>query len=303
LPAAGPAPFLYDLRKDRAMLRDSSQSLRAGRAAERFGHQPLLQLGRGLAVPLAAESGTGQLYLEEIPGLSTDDLELGEQIGTAMTALMQRRALMKAAEDSAEARSRVAIARDLHDSVVQFLAGAAFRLEAAKRSEQAGRPVAAELDELKQLMLQEQGELRAFIAALRSGSQIAMTELARDLQVLAGRLSRQWDIQCTVTATADGLTVPSRLHLDTQQLVREAVANAVRHAGAKNVSIRLGASGDDMRLDFINDGTAYPTSADGGRLPGSLKERVEAAGGVLELSRGMGVTKLSISLPAGARAA
>ncbi len=79
-----------------------------------------------------------------------------------------------AAADSAEARSRIVLARDLHDSVVQFLAGAAFRLEAMKRSEASGRKLEPELNELKQLMMQEQGELRAFITALRSGTRGAV---------------------------------------------------------------------------------------------------------------------------------
>jgi signal transduction histidine kinase len=91
--------------------------------------------------------------------------------------------------------------------------------------------------------------------------------------------------------------IPTRLHLDAQQLVREAVANAVRHAGAKSISIRLAADADDMQLVFINDGAAYPKSEDGGRMPKSLRERVEEAGGALDLSRGMGVTRLTIELP------
>jgi signal transduction histidine kinase len=130
-----------------------------------------------------------------------------------------------------------------------------------------------------------------------------MGEVAKDLQSLAERLARQWHVQCTFSAEEAEMAVPSRLYLDAQQLVREAVANAVRHAGAKNVSIRLGAANDELRLDFINDGAAYPKTADGGRMPLSLKERVEAAGGALDLSRGMGVTKLSISLPVGGRSA
>ena len=72
------------------------------------------------------------------------------------------------------ALAAVALARDLHDSVVQFLAGAAFRLEAMKRSEASGRKLEPELNELKQLMMQEQGELRAFITALRSGPLVAL---------------------------------------------------------------------------------------------------------------------------------
>jgi signal transduction histidine kinase len=91
--------------------------------------------------------------------------------------------------------------------------------------------------------------------------------------------------------------IPTRLHLDAQQLIREAVANAVRHARAKKVEVRLSAEADELKLEFINDGAAYPKSADGGRMPRSLRERVEEAGGALDLSRGMGVTRISIALP------
>ena len=300
-PAGG--PFLYDVHKNRALCRDAKGNLKTLRGRGALGDEDVstLKLGQGLAVPLVSEAGEGQLYLETVRGLSSDHLEMGEQIGANVALHMQRRALMKAAEESAEARSRLAIARDLHDSVVQFLAGAGFRLEAMKRAE--GRDLTPELEELKQLMLQEQGELRAFIRALRGGSQMGMTDVAKDLQALADRLARQWHVQCTFSAAKAEMAVPSRLHLDAQQLVREAVANAVRHAGAKNVSIRLGAEQEELKLDFINDGAAYPKTADGERMPLSLRERVEAAGGALELSRGMGVTKLSISLPVGGRAA
>jgi signal transduction histidine kinase len=164
-----------------------------------------------------------------------------------------------------------------------------------------GAKVGPELDELKQLMLQEQGELRSFVAALRSGSETALNDLARDLRMLADRLAKQWSVECAFSADAAELMIPSQVHLDVQQLVREAVANAVRHAGAKSISIRLVAAADGLHLDFINDGKAYPKSADGGRMPRSLRERVEDAGGAIELSRGMGVTKLSIGLPIAGR--
>jgi len=97
--------------------------------------------------------------------------------------------------------------------------------------------------------------------------------------------------------------VPARLHLDAQQLVREAVANAVRHAGAKNVSIRLAGEEGGLTLDFINDGASYSRGPGGDRMPRSIKERVEAAGGAMDISRGMGVTKISVSLPLAGKAA
>jgi signal transduction histidine kinase len=207
--------------------------------------------------------------------------------------------LLRAAEESAEARSRLTLARDLHDSVVQFLAGAAFRLEAMKRSHASGRDVDEELNELKQLMLQEQRELRSFIASLRSGPLAAFADLAKDLQSLAARLSRQWDIQCQFTSRAAEMMIPTRLRLDTQQLMREAVANAVRHASAKSITVELAAGSNELRLEFVNDGADFPRRDGQVEMPLSLKERVEQAGGSLDMARGMGVTKLSIWLPIG----
>ena len=58
---------------------------------------------------------------------------------------------------------------------------------------------------------------------------------------------------------------------------------------------------DKLRLDFINDGSRYPNSPLTGEMPRSLSERVKLAGGVLELSRGMGVTRIAISLPISGR--
>jgi signal transduction histidine kinase len=299
LDAAEVAPFLYDLRRDRGLTRDADHSLRTVSPNGLIAPQAVsdLRLGEGLAVPFHSDAAEGSLFLEGVRNLSTDHLDVGEQIGAEIAARMQRDALLRAAEEGAASRSRLALARDLHDSVVQFLAGAAFRLEAMRRSASGGADVGPELDQLKELMLHEQGELRAFVAALRSGSRIALEDLAKDLRVLAERLSKQWTIDCDFAAETNGGMVPTRLHLDAQQLVREAVANAVRHAGAKSVSIRLDAAGEELRLEVINDGAAYPRSKQGGRMPQSLRERVEEAGGALDLSRGMGVTKLSIILP------
>jgi signal transduction histidine kinase len=297
------APFVYQWHANRAMLRDSDRNLKALQATRLIDPREaeLLGLTEGVGVPIVSESGEGCLYLERIDGLSSDMLEMAPQLASATDRYLRRRALMRAAEDSAESRSRLAIARDLHDSVVQFLAGAAFRLEGMKRGEHAGRDLASELDELKQLMLQEQGELRTFIAALRSESQIAFDQLATDLEALTARLSRQWGVQASFTAGNATMQVPSRLHLDAQQLVREAVANAVRHAGARTVSIRLDGHDDVLVLDFINDGSAYPKAGRDGRMPLTLRERVEAAGGKIDISRGMGVTKVAVQLPAGGR--
>ncbi|HMI41940.1 MAG TPA: histidine kinase [Sphingomicrobium sp.] len=299
--ALATTPFLFDLGKNRALKKDRDRNLTAFAPRDVISAQAALalDLGEGLAVPVRTDGGEGELFFESVPSLSTDHIDLGEQIAADVAAHIQRHALLKAAEESAEAGSRLTLARDLHDSVVQFLAGAAFRLEAIKRSKASGREIEPELNELKQLMLQEQRELRSFITALRSGPLVALNDLAKDLQGLAERLSRQWDVRCVFSARPAELMIPTRLRLDAHHLMREAVANAVRHAEAKSVTIQLAAVGDKLLLEFVNDGSDFPLSGERLELPITLKERVEKARGAIDLARGMGVTKMSIALPIG----
>ena len=295
--------FLYDFGKNHALRKDSERNVIDLVPSDFIAPDSVteLALGEGLAIPVRSDGGEGEMFLEGIPSLSTDHIDLGEQIAADVALHLQRYAMLAAAEDGAEARSRLTLARDLHDSVVQFLAGAAFRLEAIKRSKASGREFEPELDELKQLMLQEQRELRSIITALRSGPLVAFSDLVKDLTALAGRLARQWDIACEVLARPADIAIPIRLHLDAHQLMREAVANAVRHAESKLVTIEIAATAAELRLVFVNDMRITPAPAKRLEKPQSLLERVELSGGTLDMSRGMDVTKVSIVLPIAAR--
>ena len=301
--ALATSPFLYDFARNRALRKDAERNLIDFTVRDLIPPKsaPGLALDEGLAIPVHSDGGEGEMFLEAVPSLSTDHIDLGDQIAADIAVHLQRHAILAAAEDSAEARSRLTLARDLHDSVVQFLAGAAFRLEAIKRSKASGREFEPELDELKQLMLQEQRELRSIITALRTGPLVAFNDLVKDLAALAGRLARQWDITCEVKARPAELTIPIRLHLDAQQLVREAVANAVRHAEAKSVAIDLAATANELKLEIVNDVTSTIPRRERLDMPQSLSERVDQASGTLEMARGMGVTKITIALPIGGR--
>jgi signal transduction histidine kinase len=86
-----------------------------------------------------------------------------------------------------------------------------------------------------------------------------------------------------------------RLHLDSHQLVREAVANAVRHAKARSVRIQLTVDDNDLRLDISNDGKGSERLKEGS--PWSLRERVDEANGTLMLATRKAGTSVSITLP------
>jgi len=87
-------------------------------------------------------------------------------------------------------------------------------------------------------------------------------------------------------------------------MLREAVANAVRHGGAKRIDIGLAVSKDQLRLSVADNGSGFPTSNnEGAAEPWSLKERVERARGSLRLVSKPGSTNILISLPLAGAAA
>jgi signal transduction histidine kinase len=289
-------PFLFDLKRDRGLCRGASRRMRFSGADAVVDTKSAGEHGieEGLGVPIRTAAGEGVLLLGRIRGLCTDHIEFGDTLGSAVAAHIQRHALLAAVEDGAIARARLSLARDLHDSIVQFLAGATFRVEAISRALRAGDRPERELKDLKQLLLQEQQELRSAIGALKSET-IPLPKLAGDLRALCGRLAMQWDIQCLFSAEVPETSAPMRLHLDTHQLIREAVANAVRHARARSVTVQLTADDGDLRLDISNDGSGSERLKDG--TPWSLRERVDEANGTLMLATRETGTDVSITLP------
>jgi len=252
------------------------------------------EFSEGLVIPVRSSTGEGQILLGGIEGLCIDHVELGDRIASVVAAYLERHALLQAVSDSAIARARLALSRDLHDSIVQFLAGATFRVEAASRAAKSGEQIDSDLQELKQLLLEEQRELRSAIGALRNNN-VALPHLAADLSALCERLARQWDIDCKFDADVPDLLAPTRLHLDAHQLVREAVANAVRHAGAPSVSVKLRSEDENLVLEIVNPGSVGEQLTSGS--PWSLRERVDEAGGSLMLITNDNVTTVSITLP------
>ncbi len=297
---SAPSAFLYDFQRGRVVTRLPEARFQFANAFELFDVDEAQRQGltSGLAATVQTRTQHGWLVLWDVPDLSTDFIDLGRELGRAAGAILDRHALMTAIETGAAARTRLSLARDVHDSIVQFLAGAAFRVEALKRSVSSGAEVAAELEELKRLLLEEQGEIRGFLLALRRDRDVELAEAVAELRALAERLSQQWSVDCRITANGAGASIPIRLQLDLQQMLREAVANAVRHGGADRIDVALGVEGDRLELSVADNGSGF-VKRKGHRIsePWSLKERVERANGSMQLVSSPGSTNIHISLP------
>ena len=123
-------------------------------------------------------------------------------------------------------------------------------------------------------------------------------------RALAERLSNQWSVDCRISAKDDEAAIPIRLHLDLQQMLREAVANAVRHGNADRIDVGLAVEEGRLELSVADNGRGF-SNGDGGTFaePWSLKERVERANGTIRLVSAPGSTNVLISLPLAGAAA
>jgi len=203
-------------------------------------------------------------------------------------------------------RSRVA--RELHDTLEQGLAGIKLQLEAVDGSLGGAPPEGARrsLDVAREMLRYSMEEARRSVLDLRSQS-LENTDIAGALGDLARRMTSGTPLQARVRV--EGL--PCRL--DTSQehhLFRigvEALTNAVRHSGASRVDIELRFAGDGTDLIVRDDGSGFaPAEVAQGEHFGlrGIRERVDKLGGTLFLDcrHGQG-TRLAVRVPAPAAAA
>jgi signal transduction histidine kinase len=301
------APFLFDLSTKRVSQAQPGGGRKVLNLQEivnpDFAEQ--FRIERGLGIPIESDEYKGILFALDVPGLSSDDLAVGERLGSEISATLERVSLVRMWEQEAVTRTRLALARDLHDSVVQLLAGTSFRLEAIRKSAAAGRDIGSDVDALQLELSQEQRDLRGFISKLRGpGSGHKSTDLCPGLMTLAERMSRQWGIQCSLSGCEKPMLTPSAMEHDLHQLIREGVANAVRHGKADRVEISFEAEGDQVRLEIADNGGGFPVQgfAQGEQIihklgPWSLNERVRSIGGSLTLSSTSQGSRVMITLP------
>ena len=166
------------------------------------------------------------------------------------SASAERERLLRAAVAASDGERR-RIARDLHDSVVQDLAGTAFELSA---SAQHGR-------DAQQTMLVQADVVRRSLRALRS----LMVEIQPpDLGAVGLKAALDDLVAPAAAAGVDAqvaVTGMEHLHEDDVALVwrvaQEAVRNALRHSGATQLRVVVSGRREGVRLEVIDDGIGF----------------------------------------------
>jgi two-component system sensor histidine kinase DesK len=189
-------------------------------------------------------------------------------------------------EQLAKTAERERIARDMHDILGHSLSLIVLKSELAGRllASQPAR-AALEIAEIETTARQALAEVRKTITGYRSEG--FATELARAAQILetAG-------VRLNKPAKSPYLT--PRHEATLSLVLREAVTNIVRHAGASECSIELSTAKDRTQLVIADDGRG-DIRQEGNGLRG-MRERVQELGGSLSLESNRG-TRLQIELP------
>jgi signal transduction histidine kinase len=254
-------------------------------------------VAKGLALPFTAVTGRGQILLADIPGVCADHVEMGVLIAREVGAGFDRQATLALVRESALTRMRDAVARDLHDTIAQALAGVSLRLEGLRHWIRDGGDPDSEIQAIKLALRTEQRQVRGMIDRLRQGENILPDGTAtRTLGPLLRDLSEYWGITVEIDDSAKRIVIPGWLAHELRLVLREAVANAVRHGGASRVAIALAEENGMLQLTVADNGTGFSVD-DVITQPRSISERVAALGGALDIQSGVAGVALHLVLP------
>jgi signal transduction histidine kinase len=261
-----------------------------------------------LGVPLLFKGDiVGAFYLtDKDGGFDDSDVELVRGLAAHAAVVIENARLFEASRERSIAEERNRLARDLHDALTQRLFSLNLTLEAAATTA-AGEDPAPTVDAIAQaraLVDSALAELRTLIFELRP-PELDADGLVGALRKHAELLSRAHGIGVSVADErppgAARLGTGTERHL--LRVAEEALSNAVRHSGASAVTVRLaGADGGDVVLSVADDGQGFDPAARSiaSRRLGltSMRERVEALGGTLEITSAAGRgTTVQASVP------
>ena len=254
-------------------------------------------ISQGLALPFEAVTGRGVVLLADILGASADHVLVAREVGREIGAGFDRHSTLTLVREGAVTRMRDAVARDLHDPIAQSLAGAALRLEGLRNWIAAGGDPDPEIQSIKAALKGEQTQVRAMIERLRRGESVLPESVVRStIGPLLRDLATYWGIEAELEPGSGGVTVPGWLAHELRQLVREAVANAVRHGQARRVSVAIGEIENALQVTIADNGTGFDHLVPV-RRPRSISERIAQLDGDLALESGAEGTTLRVSLP------
>jgi signal transduction histidine kinase len=248
---------------------------------------PLVEREQVVGILALGPRWTGEVYDDR-------DLELieilAQQMALSILNTRQMARLRMATESITQAAEseRRKIARELHDTILQFLLVLTYGLDDLRER----RPETAdEIEHWQERISVESRRLRELLNHLRAPELLVERGLIRSLEDWLERTAQDTDVAIeTNLAAAAERALDVEAQVAVYRIFREAVNNALRHAQAERVSLRLWREDERVRFVIEDDGQGFDVDRAlqiGGKGYSSLadmRSHAEGVDGVLRVS-------------------
>ena len=201
-------------------------------------------------------------------------------------------------------QERERLSRELHDGVAQLVADLLLRLDTIKDLVEAGRQqeAEAELERLHGVADEIYEDIGESITGLRTN--VSERGLARALQDYVDQFEERHQITISLQTDVAADQLPPLAAFQLFRLIQEALTNVRKHAAAQEATVTLMSDGPGhLKVIIADDGRGFtPGSQQNGKARPlgltSMRERVEALGGTLEVSSQPGSgTRVTATVP------
>ncbi|MGH9863134.1 MAG: histidine kinase [Candidatus Acidiferrales bacterium] len=273
---------------------------------ERFASE--IAPGSLLTVPVAvAGEWCARLFLLDARrgSFASSDLDELQRLMAGLAPLLANLLTVRSLITQAVNEQRDHISRALHDGVAQSLASLEMQLNVQRRQPADPARAAEGLERLQNVVRQEQESLRRFVLTLKP-VRVPAAELNRWIMAHCAQFQQETAIAVDVEADPVDARLPEGVCREVFLILREALHNVRKHAGAKNVRVQLRQNEDTLRLVVDDDGKGFPFSGcysqaeleARGLLPVSVGDHTRFLGGTLSIDStpGIGAT-LRVEIP------
>jgi signal transduction histidine kinase len=183
---------------------------------------------------------------------------------------------------------RTRIAREIHDNLAQEMSGISVQLEVVARTMPPGAEAArGHLDRARQQVRHGIAEARRYVWDLRS-SALENNDLPTALAETARRLTNETAVQAQVEVNGTFRPLTPLIEDNLLRIGQEAMNNAVKHAQAQRISVKLVFDARRVRLSIRDDGRGFDNQTAGNGPAGhfgliGMRERAERIDGTLSI--------------------
>jgi signal transduction histidine kinase len=196
-----------------------------------------------------------------------------------------------AVEFQASLRERNRLAANLHDTLLQSLAGAGFQLDTCRRAvaRQDLGDTSDHLDVARRMLKHAVGELRGSVWALRTMPMAGQT-FSDAVAALVNHLGSGHAAKISVSCDGEPFEIPNFVAGNLLLVAQEAIRNALHHGQPKTVDVQIDydAASREVTITVADDGSGFAVGAEVGPAQGhfgmqGMRERITSLGGTLAI--------------------